>query len=375
MRGSIKKRGNGSYTLIYDAPRGEDGKRKQVWVTFQGTKPEAENELARLIHEAATGAFVDPSKVTLGEYLKEWLKQIEHDLARQTWEDYSRTVTKHIIPDLGNKKLGTLKPSAIQSYYTKKRVYLSGTSLQKHHAILHKALGDAVKLQILARNPVDAVQRPKGDNKKQNVLEPEEVTKLLDTADGTIYYMPILLAACCGLRQGEALALRWEDVDLEAGTVLIQHSLEHTSKGLRLKGTKSGKPRRNKLSELAWSELQRHKEMQAIAKAMSPDYVDSGFVCTFEHGEMISPRYLGATWKRVRDRADIRRVRFHDLRHTYATMLIESGEHLRVVMELLGHSSMSMTYDLYSHVTEAMQTKAADHIDKLIKRPKRGSEK
>jgi integrase len=365
MRGHIRKRGKNSWTLVVDAPRGDDGRRKQVWRTVKGNRRAADRELAKLLDEIQSGAWIEASKMTVAQYLRHWLEQIKPSVSGKTFERYAEIATRALIPAFGSQMLERLRPMAIQRFYTDclssgrkdGKGGLSARTVLHYHRLLHKALADAVRWQILARNPADAVSPPRVERHERPTLELEEIRRLLTVARGTRYYIPILLAVGCGLRCGEIFALEWEDIDLEARLVRVRRSAEQTGDRVVFKTPKSGRPRTIRISASVAGELRGYQLEQSRVR---------GLVCCREDGQPLHPDSFSGDWRKIRDRARVSHITFHDLRHTYATLQLLAGTHPKVLSELLGHSTISITQDLYSHVTAPMQDGAADRMETLL---------
>lgn len=227
MKGSISQRAEGSWTLRFDLGRDADGKRKQKVVTFRGTKREAERELTRLMKELHSGTFIEPTKLTTRDYLRRCLRDYAAtNVSAKTLERYTEIVEQHLIPEFGHLPLPKLQPLHIQGYYTKAlqsgrrdgKGGLSAQTVLHHHRVLHTELKHAVKWQLMARNPADAVDAPRPVRPQLKVLDEEGVARLLGAAERSRLYIPCMLAVGTGMRLGEILGLMWENVDLKAGT-------------------------------------------------------------------------------------------------------------------------------------------------------------
>ena len=363
MKGSICRRSASSWTLRFDLPRREDARRRQACIAFKGNKHAAEKELARLIHEVNTGSYVDSSKITLAEYLDQWLDQIRSSVSGKTFERYEQLLASDVIPRIGDRGLQDLRPLHLQSLYRElldsgrrqSSGGLSARTVLHIHRALHKALGDAVKWQLLLRNPAAIAEPPRVERRERNTLTIEEARTLLEVAKGTQYYLPTLLALTCGLRRGEILALRWADVDFEAGILIVRRSVEETKGGIVFKEPKSGRFRAVRMSAFTMTDLrqaERHGDL----------------ICSNENGGPLSPDRFSSNWRHFYERhAKIEKhITFHDLRHTHATLLLTDGMHPKIVSERLGHSTIGITLDLYSHVSAAMQEPAAARMDALF---------
>jgi integrase len=385
--GHIRERSPGSFELRYSL--GTDpatGKRKIATTTVRGTRKDAEKELRRLLRTLDTGEHVDPTRMTVGQWLATWLDTIQQEVATRSHDRYQGIVQDHLIPALGALPIVKLAPAHIQTFYNDLAISgrrdgkpgaLSPRSRQQVHRVLRGALARAVEQQVLARNPADVFRRrlPKVERREMTILTAEQSAVLLDSVRDHRLYWPVLLALSTGMRRGEVLALRWRNVDLERGNLRVIESLEQTKAGgLRFKPPKSGKGRAITLPVSAVEELRRRKHEQAedLLK-VGIRQTGATLVCARADGEPFSPFSLTHAFFDLMQRlkADLPRVRFHDLRHTHATQLLLAGVHPRIAQERLGHSTVALTLDLYSHVTTSMQEDAAAKIDAAFRPSKR----
>jgi integrase len=378
MRGSVQKRSKGSWRLVFDLERHTTGKRRQKVVHFRGTKREAEEELSRIIAEVTNGGYSDPGNITVGEYLNRWLEHVATKTAAKTFERYAEVVRLNLIPNLGGLKLSKLRPMHIQQFYAasltdgrvRKTGGLSPRTVLHYHRIISQALKQAVKWQLLARNPAEAVEPPRPDQHEMLVLDGEQTATLLDSASGTTLYIPVMLAVTTGMRRGEILALRWSEVDLERGTLAVTQTLEKSRRGgLRFKSPKTKKSRRSiSLGPITIEALRRHRAAQAeLFLRLGCGRDRSTLVCARPDGTPINPNTLTSGFASLVRRTDIPAVTFHGLRHTHATHLFQAGVHPKIAQERLGHSTIAVTLDLYSHVMPGMQEDAAMRVDKALK--------
>jgi integrase len=374
--GHILKRGNRWYFVV-DAGRDENGKRKQKWHSGFRTKGEAKAEMVRVMNEMNNGTYVPPTRLTVAEYLADFLRDYAvHNVSPQTYRRYETIVNKHLIPSLGDVQLSKLQPTQIQRCYTKAleggrlrgRTALSSTTVLQHHRVLNKALRLAVRKQLIHRNPAEAVEPPRVAHKEMDYYSAEEVQQLLKASAHHRLHIPVLLAVTTGMRRGEILGLKWSDVDLEAGSVTVCRSLQEGKEGFTTKAPKTRSGRRSiTLPQTAIVALKRHKAEQAARKlALGPTYDIGEWVCGEEDGSPISPSVLSHGFAAVAKAAGLRKVRFHDLRHTHATLLLQGGENPKVVSERLGHSQVQITLDIYSHVTPNMQARAAERLETIL---------
>lgn len=379
-KGHIRERSPGRWELRYSL--GTDpatGKRKIATATIRGKRQDAERELRRLLYSVDTGEHVNHSRITLREWLRTWLDTIRDDVSPGTLAFYRHTADRFLIPALGNLPLAKLSPAQIQGGYTalaakgRKDGRAGGLSPQtrRHiHRVLSTSLARAVELQMLHRNPCDALRRrlPKVERHELNVLSPEQAALLLDAIRPYRIYWSVLIALATGARRGEILALRWRNVDLGAGTIRIERSLEHTTDGgLRFKTPKSGRSRAIVLPAKATEELHRLKRERAEELLKLGLRLDGdALVCARADGEPMLPTSLTHEFAKIAGSVPgVPRVRFHDLRHSHATQLLGAGVHPKVAQERLGHASIGITMDLYSHASETMQAEAAQRLDQL----------
>jgi integrase len=235
------------------------------------------------------------------------------------------------------------------------------------HRVLRHALQQAVRWQLLVRNPCDAVNPPKIERKEMKALDVGGTAALIEKARDTSLFVPILLGVLCGMRRGEITALRWRSIDLERRQLSIVASTEQTRDGIREKPPKSGRGRTVALPSLVIVELRQHRLRQAeallkLGVRLSEDH----HVVTRADGAPLQPRSLTHGFEIFLRKHGLQRVRLHDLRHSHATHLLASGVHPKVAQERLGHSSVAITLDLYSHILPGMQSEAADRVDLML---------
>jgi integrase len=365
-RGTIKSRSPGSYRIRYSLGRDPvSGKRRFATATVRGTRKEAEQELVRLLRTVHTGEHVDPSRVTVGDWLGLWVNSTRAEVSPKTHERYAEIVRCYLVPALGTIRLQRLTASHIQKGYNEFSRSPSPRTRRHIHRILKSALARAVEQQALARNPADALKRlPKVEPKPITVLTVEQSTRLLQAIRHTTTYWPVLIALATGMRRGEILALRWGNVDLDKGVVRVVESLEQTRKtGLRFKSTKTDRARAVTLPRFAAEELRHWRSQQAQALlVLGIRQGAETLVCARQDGRPKAPESLTHDYLIGRAK-DVPRVRFHDLRHSHATQLLTAGVHPKIVQERLGHASIAITLDIYSHVSETMQGDAAARLD------------
>jgi len=374
MTGHIRKRGQ-NWSIVVELPRGVDGKRRQRWVSIRGSKKDAEKELRKLLHAMDEGTFVEPGKITVAEFLERWLKHATDKVAPKTHERYSEIARKNLIPAFGSTPLAKLQPLQIEEFYTEAlrtgrkdgRGGLSPQTVVHFHRVLRAALNQAMKWCLVARNVADAVEPPKVERSEMQALDEAETARLIGAAEGTRMYAPIMFDVSTGVRRGEMLALRWSDLDLANASVCIQRSLEQTRAGLRFKETKKGKGRTLSLPDITVEVLRMHKAKQDQLRELFGDgYNPENLVFCRDDGNIWKPESFTDEYFHWTRKVKVK-VRFHDLRHSHATHLLQLGVNPKVVAERLGHSSVGITLDRYSHVLKGMQEEAAQKIDSLLR--------
>lgn len=377
MKGHIRPQGKETWSVIIDLGRDpETGKRRQKWHTVKGSKRTAQRYLADLISQLNKQEYVEPVKITVADYLRRWLRDYAKISVRtRTYESYSEVVNKHLVSEIGHLELAKLQPLHLQKLYADKlSTGLSARTVRYIHAILHRALGQAVRWQILHRSVADAVELPRVERKEMQTLDLEGVAKLLNAAAEDRLYALYLMAVTTGMRQGELLGLRWQDVDLATGTVMIRQTLQWLDDGPVFQEPKTPKSRRVvQISAEVISALGRHKEYQAKEKEFFQDeYRDLDLVFSQRKGGPINKNnLLNRSFKPLLKRAGLPAIRFHDLRHTSATLALGAGIHPKIVQERLGHATIAMTLDTYSHVMPTLQKEAAQALEDLIQKKRK----
>lgn len=380
MIGRVQKRGK-FWCFVVDLPRGLDGKRRQKRESGFISKREAEAALAATIDRINKGDYIEPTRDTVADFMEKWLKDsVALQVRQTTLESYTYLARKHIIPEIGHLPLSKLQPLHIQQLYAKKlntgrldgvTSGLSPTSVRRIHSVLHKALATAVKWQLLPRNPADAVDAPKPARKPMQYLKASQVIDFLQAlADSNDTYGPLYLTAIMtGLRRGELLALRWDDLNLGNAILSVRRSAAKLHDGtiiLQEPKTKEGE-RSVALPSNVVEALLKHREQQAEHKGkLGKAYCDKCLIFANEFGGVINPSNLQRHYKKMLTRAGLPEIRFHDLRHTHATLMLEQGVHPKIVQERLGHNSIQITLDTYSHALPNLQAEAADKLEKAL---------
>ena len=371
-RGYIRQRGKGLYNVAVSL--GKDLKTKRYryqWTTVRGTEKDAKRKLTELLHQADTGVLIQSGKIRLELFLQDWLKDyVLPNLSPRTAEGYEHICRHHFIPSLGNVTLNGLKPEHLQHFYSEKLSNgLSAQTVRHHHTCLHKALQTAVEWGLLARNPADAVRPPRAQGIEMQTWDSDEITTFLEAARQTPYFALYHTALFTGMRRSELLALRWCDLDLLLCKIYVTRSL-HVLIGskviIRQPKTAKGK-RMIDLSPLATSVLREHREKQQLDRAMlGVPLKDDDLVFSDLEGKPLLPNTVTHNWIKLVRRTGLKPIRLHDARHSHASLMLKQGTHPKVVQERLGHASIQVTLDIYSHVAPGLQEAAAARFDQAF---------
>jgi integrase len=354
--GTITQRKDGRWEARYTAQTAIGPKRK---ILYGKTRSEVAKKLTKAMADRDGGLVFDTNNQTLGEYLARWLNDsVRGSVKPITFESYERLVRGHIVPALGRVKLKNLSPPHLQAFYRDRLdTGLSPATVRYLHSLLHRSLKQALRWNLVHTNVAKAVDPPKIPRKTMQALSPEQARIFLDAAREDRLEAMYVLAVHCGLRQGELLGLRWEDVDLEAGTLRVNRTLSRTTDGPSLTTPKTAKSRRTvRLTNGAIEALKRHSNQQAeeIVR-MDTLYHDQSLVFASEIGTPLNRHNVNyRSFKPLLECAALPNIRFHDLRHTCATLLLSRGVHPKFVQELLGHATIAITLDTYSHVLPGM---------------------
>ncbi len=371
MRGHIVKRFKSSYTIFLNV--GVDpvtGKRKQQIISVKGTKKEAEQKLADLIRQLDTGTFTKPNKILLADFLENWIADYKINLSPRGFERYRGIIHKDLIPAFGSLTLVQLRPEHIQSHYTANlESGLSARTVRYHHAVLHVALKSAVRLGLLARNPADAAMPPRAKRPDMQTWDEDELNRFLEASKGSPYYDLFYTVLFTGMRRSELLGLRWSDIDFIMSQIYVSRGLHQLQDNTYVfTEPKSEHSRRAiALSPSVINLLKRSKERRKL------DLIDWGLpfsedsgVFTSIDGKPFRPNTITRAWHDAAKHAGVKDIRLHDARHTHASIMLKRGIHPKIVQERLGHSSIQMTLDTYSHVAPGLQQKAADAFETAV---------
>ena len=386
-QGHIRSQGEGSWQLKFDLGRDPlTGKRITKFVSVKGTKREAQAELTRLLAQRDAGSYVDPTKMTLGEYLQHWLSVVERRIGKRTAHRYRQIVEKNITPRLGTvpvrkltaahieafegelQKEGWVKPGKKGQEPPKRG--LSAQTVLHVHRVLSQALTHAVRLEVLVKNPAAQVKPPRPTSDEIKILTKPEITVLLDMANVSLLHTMILVAVTTGIRRGELLALRWSDIDVKASRLTVNQAMQRTKGVLEFKPPKTKTSRRTITLATATIEgLQTHYKQQLeerLKLGMGRPAKDN-LVFTRLDGQPCDPDSVTKAFDKLIVKAGVTPITLHGLRHTHISHLLMDGVHPKVVSERAGHASVNVTMSVYAAFLPNMQADAAVKINSWLR--------
>jgi len=377
-QGHIRQRGKQSWELKFDLGRDPiTGKRTSRYVNFQGTKREAQAELNRLLNRRNEGTYVDPTKMSVAEYLEHWLSvDIDRRVSSKTAERYRGLVRHQIIPHLGNlpmRKLSAVHIEAAEADLqqcgcvkgSKAGQGLTARTVRHVHTTLSQALAHAVKTGVLFKNPAEQVKPPRPAGREIVILSKAEVATVLKEA-GSLY-LPVLVAVTTGMRRGELLGLRWSDIDLNSARLTVNQSLERLVGKTVFKSPKTRTSRRSiTLPALTVEALTKHRAAQA-AERLRLGLGKPELVFAHADGSPFNPVTLSKAFRKLISRTGVRRITFHGLRHTHISHQLIDGVHIKVVSERAGHANVGITLGTYAAFIPNMQADAAAGVDRWLR--------
>jgi len=382
VKGHIKKRAENSFAVIIDLPKNPgEKKRNQKWYTVHGSLANAEAFLQNVLVQLNGGVGVDWMNLTFGQYLKRWLEDWCDELSPNTRSGYQRNIDKHIIPKLGAIKLRELSAWQIKRFYIEcaktgrldGKGGLAGRTILQFHRIIHSALERARKLELVTKNVCSNVDSPRQSRYRADILSFAEVEHLISTASNSPGYISYMLGVLMGMRRGEVLGLTWNDVDLtpQAETLHITQTLTVVDRKLQFVKPKSDTSYRVlAIPQLLVEPLKQLRREQAEHRLrLGEDYYDHDLVVCRTDGRPINPGSFSQDFRKWLTAMGIKHVRFHDLRHTHASLLSHLGAQPKLISERLGHSTIGITMDLYAHVMQGADREAARKLDAALKKP------
>ncbi len=368
--GTIFKRSDGRWTASLNLGY-EDGKRRRK--SFYGaTRREVAEKLAAALRDAQQGLPIAPDRLTVGAFISKWMEDTARPALRPlTFRSYESIVRQHLLPAFGRTPLAKLTPADVQRYTNGKLAAgLSPYTVRNHHAVLRRCLNQAVRWEVIPRNVASVVSPPRITIEEVRPLTPEDARAFLRALDADRLAALYTLTLTLGLRQGEALGLRWEDIDLDAGTIAIRKTLQRVNGSYVLGEPKTRRSRRSiALPEELRSILRTHRTRQVEERLRAGSLWEGehwGLVFTTEAGKPLSGAVVTHRFQSILRRSGLPRQRFHDLRHAAASFMLAQGVPMRVVMDVLGHSEIAVTANLYRHVMPELQREATNKTANLL---------
>lgn len=381
----MAKRGNGEGSIYRRKSDGkwtgsvslDDGKRK---VIYGKTRTEVQEKMKAMLHEQQQGKLVANSSQTVEQFIVDWLENTHRRKVRpRTYERYREAVHLHIVPALGHIQLQKLTAQHVRAFYTKKEDEgLAASTITCYHSVLHLALDMAVKWGIIPQNVCDLVSPPRRARFEIQPLTAEQAGKLLAVVRGHKWEALYILALVTGLRRGEIVGLKWQDLDFKTGILQVRRILSRVP--TKMPGRthvyveaepKTKQSRRSvAIAPIAMAALHDHKVRQLEAKLRADAaWQDHDYVFCTSFGTYLNPNEVVAALKKLLKQAELPNIRFHDLRHSAATLLLKLDIHPKIVQELLGHTQISMTMDIYSHVLPGMHREAIQKLNESFQNP------
>lgn len=365
--GSITRRADGRWMARVDLGW-QDGKRRRKTL-YGRTKREVQDKLRETLHRTEKGLPPIPEHETVGAFLRRWLEIVRGKVRPRTHKSYEQVVRIHLEPGIGRVRLAKLTPLDVSAWFESRHAAgVGGRTIHYARAVLRAALNQALKWELVSRNVASLTDPPRYRAREIAPLTPEQTRKFLAAVAGHRLEALFTVAVGLGLRLGEALGLPWDAVNLDAGTLAVRQTLERAGKQPRFGEPKSARGRRTiTLPRIVAAALRKHRTRQLQERLISGErWNDSGLVFTTEAGAPLDGCNINRTFKAVLRRAGLPAIRYHDLRHTAATLLLAQGVDPRTIMETLGHSQISLTLNTYAHVVPALQRKAAEKMDDIL---------
>ena len=378
--GTIRQRADGRwegrYTVGYDPKTG-----KQLTHSIYGkTKCEVRDKLNKTLTEIQEGAYIEPTNMTVGQWLDTWLKEYKVNVRPETKASYEMHIRVHLKPDLGKIRLNKLTTHQIQLLYNKliNERGLSPKTVKNVHGALHAALEQAKINGYLRINPSEGVVLPRIEKEEIKAMDTEDVSAFLKAIKGDPYELPLFVDLFTGLRQGELLGLTWDCVDFEKGTILVnkQHNRAKGEKEYHFSPLKNSRPRCLTPASAVMDALREQKRRQEEwAKAAGSAWDNrENLVFTTELGRYINNKTLWMNFKRIAKELGMEELRFHDLRHTFSVNSLQAGDDIKTVQENLGHATAAFTLSTYAHATPGMKRESANRMDAFIRTVRESSE-
>ena len=367
----IRKSGKISYEITVEGERDPlTGKRNRVFRTVKGSEKEARKVMHRLINDMEQNKIVKKNHKTVEEWMEEWINLYLPNVEETTRVGYKTKLRCYIKPALGDILIYSLRADHVQKMVNDMQARgLSPKNIRDTFNNINAAMKKAVVLRYIPFNPCDGVVLPKLKKYRAKVYDNQMIHTLLDTASGTDMYLPVLLGVTVGLRRGEMLALRWDDIDFKTNTIKVRSNMVNGENGIIIKAPKSEAGIRDiKVGDEVMAELKKARLKYMDDVLTSPIFQNLNFVIRQEDGSPLHPDSMTRKWSRFLKDNDLPHIRLHDLRHSNATALIQAGVNPRVVQQRLGHSDVNITLNTYTHVLPEMDIDAAEKLDAIMLR-------
>lgn len=346
----------------------EDGKYKQILRRGFETKKKAKAAEAEIKDKINKGVFIKESNITYSEFMQDYLNDKKMNVKKGTWSNYANLVNNHILPMLGELEISKITPRHIQNLYNDlfETSKLSDENIQKVHTLINDSLKKAEAWEMINKNPTTLVERPKARKKEMQVWSLEETHQFLLASKSDRYYIVFLLALTTGMRQGEILGLRWKDVDFDRRIISVTQILSHDGKSFESGAKTKAGSRPIKVDEETMNELKKHQQIYREEKmANRTIYQDNDLVVCTSLGTPVSPRNINRSFYRLIEKSEVKKIRFHDLRHTHVTFLIKNRETPQAIAERMGWSDTRMI-DNYAHIRPDIQEDTAELFGKTF---------
>jgi integrase len=365
--GTIYKRKDGRWAAVINLGY-QNGKLRRK--SFYGkTRGEVREKLTTALNDAQKGIPISTDRQTVGHFLDHWLKECAKQATRpRTYEDYSTVVQRHITPALGRIPIVKLTPQHVQRFLNERQESgLSGRSVQRIRAVLRNALNQALKWGLIVRNAAALTEPPHIEKHEIQPITPEQARRFLHAIAGDRLEALFTVALALGLRRGEALGLRWQDIDFEKCILRVNYSLQRFGGKLHLAELKTKNSRRVlHMPEVLVLKLQEHRKRQLHERLASSCWEENDLVFASSIGTPSEPRNVNRHFDQLLKRAGLSHFRLHDLRHYCASLLLMQGVQLKVVSEILGHTQISTTADIYTHVLPEIKKEALDLMGRML---------
>lgn len=364
MRGHIAKKGK-RYYIVVDIGTGDE--RKQKWLSGFESKKDAEKELPRILNELNDGTYIEPSKKKYADFINDWHKNRKSKVSKNTYVTYEYMIDKHIKPNLGHFRLDKLNSLAIDNFYSElEREGKSSATIKKIHSIVRASLEYAVQYQLIKRNPASVVQPPTVKHKDIVVWDEQQMIAFLDFVKDEWDYIVYHLALYTGMRKGEILGLKWSDIDFINNKIRVMRSYSKTGFS---EGKTSNARRVIDIDESTIELLlKRKKKVSENKLKMGQDYNDLDLIICRPTGDPVDVRNVNRRFDKFVEKSNLPKIRFHDMRHTHATLMLKMGVPVKVVSERLGHGSIEMTLNTYTHLLPSMQFEAVQLFNKNMEK-------